>query len=43
MLMMLLLLLLLLQVMLLSNITVTDQGCKDLLQLEKPGLEGLNM
>eukprot|EP00879_Flechtneria_rotunda_P015593 GHRR01016308.1.p2 GENE.GHRR01016308.1~~GHRR01016308.1.p2 ORF type:complete len:243 (+),score=79.44 GHRR01016308.1:1977-2705(+) len=29
--------------MVLVNMTVTDQGCEDLLQLGKPGMEGLHM
>lgn len=32
-----------LQLMLLVNMTVTDQGCEDLLQLGKQGMQGLHM
>lgn len=31
------------QLMLLVNVTVLDKGCEDLLQLDRPGLEGLHM
>ena len=29
--------------MLLANLTASDRGCADLLQLSKPGMEGLHM
>jgi hypothetical protein len=32
-----------LQLMLLVNVTVLDKGCEDLLQLDRPGMEGLHM